>query len=449
MHRALDFDKTPALGVPLPFFLNVPVFILLAGLLVSWEGGSVLGFRQGTGAMALTHLWTLGVMGSAMLGALIQILPVACNVPVGRGYFPAMPVYLLFTAGCLALVGGFYFWIPMLLTTAAVLLAVAFIIYFVTVAWALWQHRRQVYAGAREILVAVRGALLALGITVVLGLAMAWALGSGYSLNPWLKHHILWGLAGWGGLLLMGMSFQLIPIFQITEIYPKWMSRWLPLVVFVLLLAWSSLQSSSGGAYVLHEAAEAGLAAAYALWAVTTLHLLHTRKRASHGPTSWFWFAGMYSLLACVLVWVWHLVNPSSQNEMVLGILIIVGVFGSVITGQLYKIVSFLLWKHAQDAVQIPDDNPLEVRRFLNVVPKMQAYISPAPAFTHWGLHVAVIVAWVLAAVGWPPAKAVAGPLLVLAALVFIWNLWRAMSLYRNTLQAIARLETERLQRTS
>ena len=30
MQRALDFDKTPALGVPLPFFLNVPLFALLA-----------------------------------------------------------------------------------------------------------------------------------------------------------------------------------------------------------------------------------------------------------------------------------------------------------------------------------------------------------------------------------------------------------------------------------
>jgi len=442
MHRALDFDKTPALGVPLPFFLNVPVFLLFSGLLLTWEGPAAFASRWGSNALTLTHLWTLGIMGSTMLGALIQILPVACNVPVGRGYFPSWPVYGFFTVGCLALCGGFYFWQPMWLKVAVVLLIIAFLIYFGSVGWALWQHRRQVYPGAREILVAVRGALLALAITVLLGFTMAWALGSGFSLAPWVNSHIVWGLTGWGGLLLMGMSFQLIPIFQITELYPKWMTRWLPLAVLVLLLAWSSLYSGETP-NPLYRFAEAALVAAYAIWAVATLHLLHTRKRASHGPTSLFWFTSMYSLLACVLVWIAHWFNPSAQTVLAMGVLIIVGVFGSVITGQLYKIVSFLLWKHGQDAVKIPDDNPLEVKKFLHVVPKMQAYVRPTPALTHWWLHLALVVVWVLAVFGWTPAKALAGPLLLAVSVVFIANILYALRLYRQTLHAIARLEAE------
>ena len=83
MQRALDFDKTPALGVPLPFFLNVPLFALLAGLLATWAGPQAFASRWNGAALALTHLWTLGILGSAMLGALIQILAVACNVPAG------------------------------------------------------------------------------------------------------------------------------------------------------------------------------------------------------------------------------------------------------------------------------------------------------------------------------------------------------------------------------
>ncbi|HUH39751.1 MAG TPA: hypothetical protein VL024_02660, partial [Castellaniella sp.] len=81
MQRALAFDNTPALRVPLPFFLNVPIFALLAGVLVLWAGPQAFASHWGAATLALTHLFTLGILGSAMLGALMQILPVACNVP--------------------------------------------------------------------------------------------------------------------------------------------------------------------------------------------------------------------------------------------------------------------------------------------------------------------------------------------------------------------------------
>ncbi|MGB6154721.1 MAG: hypothetical protein WBF60_02310, partial [Castellaniella sp.] len=66
MQRALDFDKTPALSVPLPFFLNLPAFGILAGLLAIWAGPAVFTSRWSPAALALTHLWTLGILGSAM-----------------------------------------------------------------------------------------------------------------------------------------------------------------------------------------------------------------------------------------------------------------------------------------------------------------------------------------------------------------------------------------------
>ncbi|WP_322998685.1 hypothetical protein [Castellaniella sp.] len=440
MQRALDFDKTPALGVPLPFFLNVPLFGLLAGLLATWTGPQAFSSRWAAQALALTHLWTLGILGSAMLGALIQILAVACNVPVTPARAVARSVHALLTLGTLALAAGFLWWAPWAWTSAVILLGLAFGIYLTALGRALWLHRAQVYKGAREILVPVRGALLALALTVALGLIMAAALGLGTGLPTWVDSHVLWGLLGWGGLLLMGMSFQLLPIFQLTELYPKPLTRWLPLLIPGLLLAWTALNASTGLPRLMLETVELLLTGAYVTWIAASLHRLATRKRPTAEPTTLFWFTGLACLLACAPAWVWMRHGQAPQAAMVLGVLLIVGGLGAIIHGMLYKIVPFLLWKHAQDAMVIPARDPGQARVYLKVLPKMAAYIPERPAQWHWALYVLVVLSWTLAAAGWTPAGQAAGPLLLASALLLAWNLGRALRLYRQTLQAMAAL---------
>ncbi len=440
MQRALDFDKTPALGVPLPFFLNVPLFALLAGLLAAWAGPQAFASRWNGAALALTHLWTLGVLGSAMLGALLQILAVACNVPVGAARAVAGLTHALLTAGTLLLAAGFLGWWPAAWVGAAALLGPAFALYLAAVARALWRHRRQVYKGAREILVPVRGALIALSCTVLIGLVLALSLGLGWPLPDWIDAHVLWGLAGWGGLLLMGMSFQLLPIFQVTELYPKPLSRWLPLLIPGLLLAWTALDASAGLPRLMRETAELLLVGAYALWAGVTLRLLWTRKRPAPEATTLFWYAGMLSLLACAPLWIWMTHGQSPRAAAVLGVMMIAGVLGSVVNGMLYKIVPFLLWKHAQDAMIVPDRDPAQARVYLKVLPKMAAYIGERPARWQWAAHVVVVLCWALAAAGWVPAALAAGPLQIVSAAALAWNIGRALRLYRRTLRAMAAL---------
>lgn len=440
MQRALDFDKTPALGVPLPFLLNVPVFGLLAGLLAAWAGPAAFASRWNAATLALTHLWTLGILGSAMLGALVQILAVACNVPVRPARALAAGVHALLSAGTLLLAAGFLWWAPGAWLGAAVLLGAAFAAYLAAVGHALWARRGDVYRGAREILVPVRGALLSLAVAVLIGCGMAAALALGREPPGWVGSHVLWGLLGWGGLLLMGMSFQLLPIFQLTELYPRPLTRWLPLLIPGLLLAWTALDASSGLPGLMRETVELLLAGAYGVWIAASLQRLATRKRPAAEPTTLFWFTGLCCLLACIPAWAWTRHGQAPQAEMVLGVLMIVGGLGSIVHGMLYKIVPFLLWKHAQDAMVIPDRDPARARVYLKVMPKMAAYIPERGARWHWALHVLAVLAWSLAAAGWTPAGRAAGPLLALASLALAANLGRALRLYRRTLAAMAAL---------
>ena len=47
--------------------------------------------------------------------------------------------------------------------------------------------------------------------------------------------HILFGLFGFALLLIMGVSFQVIPMFYVMPDFPKFIQNKLPLILFALL----------------------------------------------------------------------------------------------------------------------------------------------------------------------------------------------------------------------
>ncbi|MGP1614361.1 MAG: hypothetical protein ACTS5Y_04785, partial [Pollutimonas bauzanensis] len=242
MRRALSFGNSPPLAVPLRFFINVPVFAALAGALLLWAGPQAMASRWTPYTLALTHLLTLGVLASAMAGALMQILPVATGVSVLAPRLTSALVHALLTLGTLALAGGFLLARPLLFALALCALAAAFAWLLAACLGGFWRYRRAAAKEAAEVLSAVRLALAALFATVALGgllaAGFAWPLPLPMALLT--DMHAAWGLLGWVGLLVVGMAYQVIPIFQVTELYPRLATRWLAPLVFILLAVWTA-----------------------------------------------------------------------------------------------------------------------------------------------------------------------------------------------------------------
>ena len=90
----LAYEDTPPLSAPLRFFLTAPVFGLIAGLVLIFDG-ELLGSRWTPGALAVVHLIAAGFMLQVMLGALLQILPVVAGAafpaPLRPRCLPAPP----------------------------------------------------------------------------------------------------------------------------------------------------------------------------------------------------------------------------------------------------------------------------------------------------------------------------------------------------------------------
>lgn len=351
MKRVLFFSNSPDLGASLRFFINVPIFLLLASALLWWSGGTAIASRWTPAALALTHLLTLGVLASAMIGALLQILPVTTGIYVANTRLTGTVVHFNLTLGTLLLAVSLMVTEPVIARFALLLLTIAFGWLSVALALGFWKHRHTRTRGSEPLLQAAKLALLAMLITVLLGLTLlgvrAW--GIRISIPGITDIHGAWGLLGWAGILLAGVTFKVVPVFQATELYPRIIMRFLAPVVFTLLVIWTGLVIWHPPG-MIWPAASAGflLGAVYSIYAGISLRLLRTRKRTAPDTTTRFWLLAMFSFIACLPVWLWWRVDADPRTAVALGILMIVGVTVSAINGMLYKIIPILLWNHAQ-----------------------------------------------------------------------------------------------------
>lgn len=351
MHPNLSFEQAPPIAVPFRFFLTAPLFGVLAGGLLAVLGEDMLASRWTPGALAATHLLVAGFMLQTMCGALLQFIPVAAGGNIWRPRWVAGFVHPLSLAAALLLAAAFLTQHPPLFILAALAFALSLGGFIVVVGHALWRT-----AALGATLGALRMALAGLAITLALGVTLALGLAGAVPVPlPLLSLtdlHAAWGLGGWALLLLVGVSFFVVPMFQLTPAYPGWFARGLPRALGVVLLCWT-LQSAGFLAGLSGLTLLAGwlLAASYAL---VTLRLQARRRRKVADTTLWFFRLAMVSLLAggagALAAWLEPGAGGAFEPRLPVwqGLLVIAGGFVSAMAGMLYKIMPFLSWLHLQ-----------------------------------------------------------------------------------------------------
>ncbi len=102
----LSLDQAPPIHLPLRLLLTAPWFAAAAGVLAMAAGEGALASRWTPTALALTHLITIGFLGQAMCGALLQMLPVIAGAPVPGVVWVAPTVHIALGAGAGFLAAG-------------------------------------------------------------------------------------------------------------------------------------------------------------------------------------------------------------------------------------------------------------------------------------------------------------------------------------------------------
>jgi hypothetical protein len=205
-------------SIPFRFFATAAVLHVAMWLVLTIEADEVISFRGGLGpALAALHLLTLGVLATTAMGAAAQLLPVATR----RALIAVWPMKLVFwlgLPGIVALVCAMYVRNTGLLVVAGVLVTLSLLAFAAVLA----DNLRR--AAARAIVAAYGwGALTALLMLVGLGLLLA--LDYLAALLP--DHpsvalaHLVLGGAGFMGLLALGFSHVLIPMFTLASAPPR------------------------------------------------------------------------------------------------------------------------------------------------------------------------------------------------------------------------------------
>jgi hypothetical protein len=416
-HPNLSFEQAPSISVPFRFLVTAPWFGVAAGLLLVWLGDQAVATRWSPAALALTHLLVAGFMLQAMTGALFQFVPVAAGGNVWRPALVAGIVHPALLVAAVLLVAGFLSGIGELFRLAAAIFlpTVAFLVAVIGTALLRTPARG---ATVRALRLAIGG----LAVTVLLGTLLAEGLAAGHAwpLAAMTNVHAAWGLGAWALMLLAGVSYFVVPMFQLTPPYPDRFARALPIALLATVVGWS-LQLLGAGSGWMNLIWFIGLSLA-AAYGAATLRLQFRRRRRVTDPTFWFFRGAMGCLLAVVVSAVVFAVVPTvgedPRSAWWFGVLILPGVFVSAINGMTYKIVPFLSWLHLQRLMGLG-----------SVPPNMRDMISAKAMSGQLRLHF-FSVSLLLVATFWPR---LAGPAGMMFALSCGWlgvNLIRAVRVY-------------------
>ncbi|MBI4741864.1 MAG: hypothetical protein HY777_10025 [Betaproteobacteria bacterium] len=428
MQALLSFDQAPPFAAPFRFFVTAPVFAILAGVLLLSSGPELFASRWTPGALALTHLLTAGFMMQAMLGAMVQILPVVAGAHVVRPLRVATIVHAAMTAGTLLLVAAFLSYTPLFFGLAAGCLGLGATVYIGATAHALYR-----VPSTTPTIGGLKLAMLGLGVTVGLGLVLAISLGGSFPM-PLLQLaniHLTWGVVAWGSVLLAAVAYVVVPMFQLTPAYPDWFGRAYSVAALTSVALWTAADLAG---WELASGLLSGLVVLVAaVFFYVTLKIQRKSKRAGFDATQRYWRMAMFSALAASVLWLVARSVPQIGEwhgwPLLLGVLLLVGGFMSVIVGMLYKIVPFLVWMHLQN-----------LGRGRLMAPNMKKVLSERQMVRQMTAHFAAFALLVLA-VFWPEWLVYpAGVAMIAANTWLLYNLLSAAGVYRHHLKKIEAL---------
>jgi hypothetical protein len=340
MH-GLSFNALPPIDLPFRFFLTAPIFIILCALLILFSGETLWVSRWQPDMLALTHGFTLGFLTMVMMGALLQLLPVIGGVGIAKPRLVVGVCHSTLVIGTLCLMANFIWSSALLAISSLIFLVCSIGVYFFAFAWVLVQRLSQ-----GDSIIGFRFAMIALLAVLLLGIGLLSQRIGLISINNFGKmltnNHALFGLAGWGSLLIISVSFQVIPMFHVAPSFPKVISRYLPSSLFFLLvLAVFKPVFTMPFIVLIHG-----------VFALSLLLVISKRKRKIPDSTIRFWQLAAVTLIGLNVFYFIpnKYLSPlvSQQKTLLITAIYLYFYLMAVIQGMLLKILPFLSYTHLQ-----------------------------------------------------------------------------------------------------
>jgi hypothetical protein len=340
MH-GLSFNALPPIDLPFRFFITAPIFIILCALLILFSGETLWDSRWQPNMLALTHGFTLGFLTMVMMGALLQLLPVIGGVGIAIPRLVVGVCHSTLVIGTLCLMANFIWSSALLAISSLIFLVCSIGVYFFAFAWVLVQRLSQ-----GDSIIGFRFAMIALLAVLLLGIGLLSQRIGLISINNFGKmltnNHALFGLAGWGSLLIISVSFQVIPMFHVAPSFPKVISRYLPSSLFFLLVL-----AVFKPVFIMPF-----IVLIHGVFALSLLLVISKRKRKISDSTIRFWQLAAVTLIGLNVFYFIpnKYLSPlvSQQKTLLITAIYLYFYLMAVIQGMLLKILPFLSYTHLQ-----------------------------------------------------------------------------------------------------
>jgi hypothetical protein len=369
---AIATPNSPPFSVPLRYIVAGTVAFVAANGMLVLDGRQILIYYLLPANLSLTHLAILGWVTMMMMGALCQLAPVVFQTKLA---YPRLVPWQFgfYLVGVIGLVLSFrWFWTAGLAIFGTMVLLAVFLFLGVMVR-TLWRPPSWPLTGHY-----LAHSLGYLGMTVVVGIIFALDLHVHWFPIPahLVAAHAVLGLGGWLTLTLMGVNYQLLPMFALVHGHDLRLGRW---VLRAVNLGVSSLFLSLlfGLPRPIVLLSSLVLAGGIVAYAIDVRRMFGLRRRRLIDLTQKHTIASTLSLIGATIIGLrLVLMAPAAiqaQSQWIIGLVYVTigGWISLAIMGQCYKIVPFLVWQHRYSGligrIPVPNLRDLYSERWASV----------------------------------------------------------------------------------
>lgn len=360
--------------------VTLPLRFILTGLLALVAGTGWLiaqphlltTYHYNHDIIALTHLFVLGWMGSVVMGAMYQLVPVALETKLYSERL-AKWQFAFHLVGFAGMVWMFHRWDMKQVGHFGSVMAVGVGLFVFNIGKTLWRAPKW-----NVVAIAIASALAWFSLTVIAGLSMAAAKASydsteGLATAEGVRNmlsglravaafmsrfeaistmhaHAHLGAVGLFTMLIVGLSYKLIPMFTLSQVQSP--ARAMTSVILLNAgLAGAVISLLLGSPWkLLFALLTVGAILIYG-WEIATIVRTRRRAKLDWGVKAFLTavtMLGPLALLAILLAWPGLPLNEfTGQLENLYGFLGLIGFVTFALTGMLHKIIPFLVWVHA------------------------------------------------------------------------------------------------------
>lgn len=330
--------------VRLYFIIATITFIFLNGLMLL-SSGYISGFHFQPKILSFAHMAVLGWATMIIMGAMTQLVPVILETSLFSVWIAKWGLWL-YVLAVTTITGHFWFFAIKGggMAWAAGIAFTAVVLFVINVGLTLTKVKK-INITIAHIIAAIVYLTVVASIGFVLGYNLSIPFIKGNHLN-YMALHAAIGFGGWFSMIIMGVTYKLLPMFTLSYTYKNW-PGWAAFSLVNLGIIGIIIEFLTNRPFYSSVLILAGLI----MFSYQVVLIMKGRMRkALDVGLRHALFSYVYIPVAAVLGVVISLSNMDDEMReriiLIYGFTVLFGCITLLIIGMMYKIVPFLVWFH-------------------------------------------------------------------------------------------------------